>query len=407
MKIRTLFVTLFLGMLLSACGAGVLQLANGGIGGTGISAGSITAFGSIFVNGVEYEVDQATFTRNGLMAGGQGEFNVGEYVTVKGTVNPDGITGTATEVAFSSELNGTVTGASTDGVNIQVLGQAVRTNALTVLSGFKQLIDLLAGNVVEVSGVRDAQGVLVASSIRLEQGNYLPGDTQALKGPILQVDTQRSTVLIGGLTVDYSGAALLGFTASEPEVGQYVRVRSVQAVAGAQLVASELELQSAGWQFEEGEKLELEGVVTRFASVNDFAVNGVPVVVNAGTQFEHGSASQLALNALVEVDGQINASGAIVAEEVSIKESISSGIDELSGAITAINPSAQEFTLAGVTIIVDSSTIWEDESAYGVRQMNFTYLQMGDFVEVDVKPLDNGKLLALRIKREDGEDEDD
>ncbi|MEB4591013.1 DUF5666 domain-containing protein [Candidatus Thiothrix sp. Deng01] len=404
MKIRTLFVTLALGMLLSACGAGVLQLATGGIGGTGISSGSITAFGSIFVNGVEYDVGQATFTRNGMAAGGQGDYSVGEYVTVKGTVNPDGVTGTATEVTFSSELNGTVTGVSTDNVSIQVLGQAVRTNALTVLSGFKQLTGLLAGNVVEVSGVRDAQGVLVASNIRLDQGNYQPGETQELKGSVLQVDALHSTVLIGGLSVDYSGAALIGFPAGAPEAGQYVRVRSVRAVDGARLVASELELQSASHQFAEGNRMELEGVITRFVSVNDFAVNSIPVVANAGTQFEHGSATQLALDALVEVDGQINANGAIVAEEVSIKESVSSGIDELSGNITAINPSAQEFTLAGVAIIVDSSTIWEDDSAYDVRQMGFPYLNVGDFVEVNVKPLGNGKLLALRVKRGDREE---
>ncbi len=67
---------------------GLGQLATGGIGGTGISSGPITAFGSVFVNGVEYDIDQATLTRNGQPASGQNEYRIGEYVTVKGRSMP-------------------------------------------------------------------------------------------------------------------------------------------------------------------------------------------------------------------------------------------------------------------------------------------------------------------------------
>ncbi|QLQ30380.1 MAG: hypothetical protein HZT40_00730 [Candidatus Thiothrix singaporensis] len=206
--------------------------------------------------------------------------------------------------------------------------------------------------------------------------------------------------------MDYAGAALTGFPAGLPQAGQYVSVRSLQAVQGARLAASAVALQSDASRFEPGVRLELEGVITHFTSASDFAVNGVEIISNAETRFEYGSASHLALNALVEVDGKIDANGAMVADEISIKESVSSGIDELSGNIAMINPVEQTFTLAGNAVTVDSSTIWEDESAQGVRQMNFAYLQPGDFVEINVKPLGNGKLLALRIRREDGEGAD-
>ena len=136
MKIRALFSIVSLVMLLAACvGGGSLQLATGGIGGTGISSGPITGFGSVFVNGVEYDIDTATFTRNGQPATGQHEYRIGEYVTVKGNVNADGLTGTATELAFSNQLEGTVTAVSTDGVTLGIMGQVVRVNALTVFHG--------------------------------------------------------------------------------------------------------------------------------------------------------------------------------------------------------------------------------------------------------------------------------
>ncbi|MEW8384692.1 MAG: hypothetical protein AB2704_22775, partial [Candidatus Thiodiazotropha taylori] len=45
-------------------GSGGSQVADGGIGGTGVTQGRVTGFGSIFVNGIEYETDNASFTVN-------------------------------------------------------------------------------------------------------------------------------------------------------------------------------------------------------------------------------------------------------------------------------------------------------------------------------------------------------
>lgn len=412
MKIKTLLVTLLLSLTLSACGGAALMLAEGGISGTGISAGSITAFGSIFVNGVEYDVDQASFTRNGVPVSSQNEYGIGEYVTVTGTVNPDGVTGTASMVDFSNALLGVVTTASPDGVTLEVLGQPVSTNALTVLSGFSLLTDLTVGNVVEVSGVRDTGGVLFATNIRLLSTSYQLGETLELKGMIDTVNTAIQTFTMGGLTVDYVGASLQGFPSGIPEVGQYVEVKSQQALTEGTLMASAIEMKNGTLELSEGTEVELEGLITRFVSARDFSVNGVAVITDANTKFEDGSGNDLALNALVEVDGSVNAAGVLVADEVSIKQSNTVSILELEGNITAINPNTQRFTLlepdgTSYSVTVNTSTIWEDESANAISQMNFSQLNVGDFLEVDSKTLNNGQLLALRIKREDEEDEDE
>ncbi|MCU7855552.1 MAG: hypothetical protein KZQ79_07650, partial [Candidatus Thiodiazotropha sp. (ex Lucinoma borealis)] len=50
--------------LYSCGGGGGSQVADGGIGGTGVSMGRVTGFGSIFVNGIEFETDNASFTVN-------------------------------------------------------------------------------------------------------------------------------------------------------------------------------------------------------------------------------------------------------------------------------------------------------------------------------------------------------
>lgn len=405
MKIRTLLLAgLLLGLLAACGGAGLGQLANGGIGGTGISTGPITAFGSVFVNGVEYDIDQATLTRNGQPASGQHEYRIGEYVTIKGQINADGVTGKATEVAFSNELEGTVTAVSADGVLVGIMGQSIRANGLTVFHGFKQLAELAVGNVVEVSGVRDGQDVLVATSITLKQASYLPGSTLEVKGITRQLDTFNKTFLIGGLTVDYAAAVLEGFETVELANGQYVEVKTLQPLQGNRMLASKVELEDDHDHLGTGTEAELEGVVTRFVSVTDFSVNRQAVTTTPSTRFKDGAASGLALNALVEVEGQVNAQGVLVADEVSVKESGSSQLLELEGRISSIDPAAREFRLLDRTVTVDNFTQWEDESTYAQAQMNFTHLNVGDYLELKAKALENGKLLALRIQRENEDD---
>lgn len=407
MKAMTTLLATALLLILAACGGGGgLTVANGGIGGTGISTGPITAFGSIFVNGVKYDVDSASFTRNGVAASGQNEYFLGEYITVEGNVNADGVTGKASAVHFSRGLQGTVTAVSAgsvDGKSLWVLGQVVKTNALTVFEGFKLLADLKLGNVVEVSGTRNASGELVATSIRLLQVSYVPGETLEVKGTIGSVNTTNQTFTLSNLVVDYSQAVLQGFPSGIPQAGQYVEAESQQALQGSRMIASEVERKDAGITFQEGTEVEVEGAITRFVSRSDFSVNGVAVTTNASTRFEGGTASNLALNALVEIEGNANAAGVIVAEKVEIKQSDSSAIDELEGNITAIDPTAQTFRLGIYTVSVNTSTLWEDESDADIPQMNFSYLNIGDFLQVKGKSTGTN-LLALRIKRENPDD---
>ncbi len=211
MKISRVLATLLSAVLLSSCVESALTLVEGGMSGTGISSGRITGFGSIYVNGVRYDVDQATFYRNGELVSGQAAFSVGEFVTVTGGAAEDGSTSTASKVSFESLLVGEVTAASSDNLSLTVMGQMVKTNELTVLHGLTQLSGLQVGNVVEVSGIRDAEGMITASSITLVRERY-PNDGSLLKlaGSLSGLQTEQHTFRLGDLVVDYSTAQLEG-----------------------------------------------------------------------------------------------------------------------------------------------------------------------------------------------------
>ena len=59
-------LAMMLAVALASCGGGGGGLADGGIGGTGISRGSVTSFGSIVVNGQRFDTASAGFELDGL-----------------------------------------------------------------------------------------------------------------------------------------------------------------------------------------------------------------------------------------------------------------------------------------------------------------------------------------------------
>ncbi|MGB1011973.1 MAG: DUF5666 domain-containing protein [Thiolinea sp.] len=393
--------------LLSACMSGDLQLSEGGIGGTGIAFGTITGFGSIWVNGVRYDVSNASFTRDGASASGQGDYRIGEVVTINGSVNADGVSGTASSVEFDDLLEGPVSTASTDGSTISILGQTVRTDAHTVLHGFAALQALQAGNVVEVSGYRVASEIR-ATSITLKQSTFTANQSMLeVKGTVGAVDLVARTFVLGQWLVDYTNASL-ELPGNMPQTGQYVEVKSAQAPQGNRLLATEVELEDERPVFGSGAEVELEGIVTAFTSSVQFSVNGQPVITNASTRFKYGIPADVQLNTQLEVEGTIDANGVLVAEEVSLQQRSESDSSELEGRITALNAATQEIMLSGMTIVVDSRTSLVAEINDRYVSLQFADLRVNDLIEVDGSRLNDGRILALKIERKtDEQDEQD
>jgi hypothetical protein len=307
----------FASILVNACGGGG---SDGGISGTGITMGRITQFGSIYVNGIRFNVDNARFLRDGTSAAGQQEFSIGEYVVINGTINTASKTGVAQKVTFRDVLEGSVTLASTDNVNIEVLGQRITTDATTVFHGVTQLTDFVAGNIVEVSGIKDANGLVLATSIKLKQDDFVEGVSEnEIKGTISSLNTTDKTLMINNILVKYATAILEGFN-GQPQNGQFIEVKSNMDIIGNTLIASKIELENEYQDVTANSEIELEGVVTRFVSLSDFDVNGIAVTTTQNTRYKQGTAADVALNILLEVEGKVNAEGVLVAEKIEIEE---------------------------------------------------------------------------------------
>jgi len=158
-NLTTLAAALSLTTVLVACGGGGGSTDIAGIGGSGfVSSGTITGFGSVFVNGVKFETNTASFDIEGV-PGTQEDLALGMVVKVNGTINPDGITGVATKIIFDDDLQGPVSGYPTDTTNLTtatftVMNTSVqidrRTTHFDADNGGINFDDIANGDMVEL-----------------------------------------------------------------------------------------------------------------------------------------------------------------------------------------------------------------------------------------------------------------
>lgn len=303
-----------LSFVLSSCGGGGLQLSEGGIGGTGITMGRISNLNGFTVNGVNFDVSTSLFSRDGKSNNtGVADFNIGEVVTVIGVVDDDGFSGVAESVSFVNTVEGPITLLET-ATKLEVLGQAVSTDVNTAFYNFNSLADLQEGDIIEVSGFFDTDGLIQASSLKLQTES---SEFEA-RGFIQNLDVSRQIFSINNLLVDFSKAEFENITIDQLENGIFIEAEGKTFENGI-LIAREIELEEDD-EIKPGTDVELEGLVTRFASIFDFDVNGQAVSTNEKTEFENDAQDALALNVKVEVKGRIDAQGVLVAEKVELEE---------------------------------------------------------------------------------------
>ncbi len=211
LKPRWLFLPLLfiIPVMASSCGGGGdVSLAGGGIGGSGYtSVGAVTALGSIFVNGVEFQTAGASVTLNGVSAD-EKELQVGMVVKVAGSVNADGKTGKADRVVFAPNVAGPVSSIDHGRNTLHVMGQTVFVDGQTAFAGLSGSSAGLSGigvnDPVEISGLTDADGSIRATRITRKAAGF-PFEVNGRVTNLTSV-----TFRFNNLTIDYSKLAAGG-----------------------------------------------------------------------------------------------------------------------------------------------------------------------------------------------------
>lgn len=397
-------------VLVSACGGGSDDSPTtappppppvSGISGNGVAIGPISTFGSIVVNGVRYDTTSASISIDGNPAV-ESDLDVGDVVIVKGTINDDGTTGTAETVLADDVVTGPVQSINLAASSMVVLGQNVSVTADTSFDDSispASLEGLIIGDIVEVYGLVNAGGVIAATRIEDK-----PIDQQfQVHGIATNVDTTNMRFEINTLTVDYSAATLDDFPGGQIAEGDPVEAKGSSLGAGGELLATRVEFEANPIAGEDGLHAEIEGFITRFVSASDFDVTGFPVTTTAATVYIGGTAADLGLNVKVEVEGEFDAAGLLVADTVDIRRTNNVGITATIDSVDAPNNS---FVLLGVVVNTDSLTRFEDGSDADLRPLTIADLNTGDYMEIrgDEIPAGSGELLASLAKRDDLDD---
>ena len=105
----------------------------------------------------------------------------------------------------------------------------------------------------------------------------------------------------------------------------------------------------------------------------------------------------------MEVEGTVNASGVLVAKEVTFKEIES--ISELEGNIQSIDIANNSFTLSGAIVVINAFTIMKDDSNQQILSFTINDLAVGDKIKIKGSLLDNGNFLASKLERKKQEED--
>ena len=411
--IRTATMTAFMMLALAACGGGgggggddggtvtpPVTPPVDGIGRNGVAIGPISNFGSVIVNGVTYNTDAATFSIDDE-PGTQDDLEVGDMVIIAGTINDDGVSGTADTVFFDDLVKGPVDSVDLVNRSLVVLGQPVLVTASTSFDdGFSpaSLEGVNAGQIVEVSGQIDANDNIVATRIEPKP----TGTTFEVYGTVAGNDATNLEFTIRGLLVDYAGATLQDFPSGQVSNGDFVEVKGNALGGSGELIATQVEFKSLVPNANDGDFVEVEGFITRFVSATDFDVSGIPVTTNASTTYEGGTEADLGLNIKVEVEGSIDANGLVTASKIDIRRAKAVRVTANIDSVDAANDS---LVVLGIPVSIDALTRIEDKSNADVDPLNVTDLAAGDYIEVrgDEFPADSGTIRATILEREDAD----
>lgn len=399
-------LTVGLAAVLVACGGGGGGGVVAGIDRLGVTSGTITGFGSIIVNGVEYETNSSTHFSIDDNPGGQDDLRVGQQVTIRWSSSDDGVTRTADDVAYDSVVKGPITTGSINlaAGSFAVLGQTVLVDVTTSFGSTivpNSLEGLVEGDVVEVSGLIDATGDVRATRVERKPA----GGEYEVRGVVAAATG--STFVINSLVVDYTSATLRDFDDGTIDAGDFVEAKGTAINGQGQLVATEVESESGDLPTgSPGDDAEVEGYIRDYVSVASFRVAGVTVDAS-GAVFEDGSAVSLANNVKVEAEGGFNAAGVLVARKVEFKTGTSGGAvdSRLTARVDSVNAGARRLVVLGVTVTVDSATRLEDKSDAEVVPFSLASLSAGDYVEVRGASAGDGTVRALLLEREDADND--
>ncbi len=304
-----LVLTLAASLTSGSCGGGATF--GGGIGGTGLVIGTITDFGSIVVEGVEFDTSAAIVTIDGQPAAAT-DLALGMVVTVSGEIDATGTAGVADTVEFTSLLEGPVSAVDVTAKTATILGQTVRVDADTVLDRIAPDASAI-GVPVRVSGFIDGDGTIHATRISRRPA----GRPLVITGTVRRLDNLARRFRVRGIEIDFSSAVIDAIPPGGLRDGLLARVTLVASPANSVVQALRVQFIEPPVDRVSNVEVRVAGFVSALDPPRQFVLNELATVrVVADTVFVGGTASDVALNVKLAVVGRLTKERVVVARRI-------------------------------------------------------------------------------------------
>jgi len=403
-KYRTTFaplgIALMLSLTLAACGS------SGGSGDTTpvpppsatakSAVGMITGFGSVYVNGVEYDTNGASYDVDDASASDDSALAVGMVVKVQGSVNADGRTGSANSVSYDDEVEGLVEDLATDAAD-----PSIKTFSFDTI---------MNDDNVEVSGEYDGD-ILVASYV--EKQDSADDDFEA-KGTVSEYDNADHFVLVlkNGSILDVTVAA----GAEIPSVGiandQYVEVEgTIPDPVGFpdSILVTKVELEDDDhFGDDDDDDVEVKGMLNYDADTEAWSVRDVMIAFSDTTEYKPESlmdsiADGSAAGLTVEVEGfylnEVLQVDEIELEEDELEFKGDARVVESTGPRDGTVRISFGTATGTVDVVVNGDTMFRDDEA--MNHFDLSDIMDNDKIEVEARWAGDGSIIASSLHLED------
>lgn len=347
--------------------------------------GVVSGLGSVIVNGIRFDDGTARVVDDDGTPRSTADIRLGMTVAIaSGPVTPPSGDApgqaTATRITYGSSVAGRVTARNLVSTppTLTVAGQTVLVPAGTVIVGSTTGVNgISTSDLIEVHALADPATQRYFAT-RIERRTDL--SECKVVGTALGVDTALKAFVLGGLTVDYTGASVAGLTE-----GARVQVKLALNSADNSCTNLATRVTALSPTTTEGARTTLEGHISDYTSNASFKINGIPVQASS-TVGGLGNGVRVLAEGLVQ-------SGVLVATQIAVRNPLASRDVRLFGTGSTVDPLNQTVTLRGVTVLY-ATALFENGAS-------LSSLDDGSRLDVQGQFESNGqRLIATRVRRE-------
>jgi hypothetical protein len=409
--------------VLSLTGCGGSSSAPQASGTAGVTSGAITGFGSVIVNGIEFSRktgladDRVQVKFEGLQNQSEAQLKTGMMVKISGRFDSSTGKGEYEAIEFQPELRGRLDNGGVDQVNnrLTVMGRTVQVEANTQFDSVRDLAELAGDDLgnhhpeIEVSGNLDNSGVLHATRIAKKTLDFLNGGAVEIKGKVAAAPAPTSNGFsIGSTAFVVTDSTLFSNMARTDLATASGAVLEVKATLNAGIfTATRVEKKNAV-EAQVNDNVRVKGIAADTIANNAFTLNGpngpVTIKVAGASFFSAGAAANssiVTVGAVLEVEGALDASGAIVATKVEIEREKNLKLEgnAAAGAFNAGAGTLGTLTLNGVTVSIVATTRLRDSTTNPAAALNLANLAPGNHLQITGFITSSGAFQASEVQR--------